>query len=226
MDNEGAKVLSVLLVLYSASSVIQTSIIWMQKFHKPNPHLQNPSGSWRLQNLAKSCFPIVKATRSAENALIIEEKLDICKFMPRDGSYTEHYGSRRSTTVTKIDKENGWHAFEDRCAAQVRWALYFWFGLATEWKSHACYQADVDSALSWLWRNSFKASIIMICVNFWTNITYPNKFTYLNTSQVYQKQRCSDNRGCTVRGELTHSAKCVLLCVLWVNSLLCECICT
>ena len=38
----------------------------------------------------------------------------------------------------------------------------------------------------------------MFANNFWMNFTYPNKFTYLNTSQVYQKRRCSDNRGCTV----------------------------
>ena len=187
----------------------------MQKFTSHTHIYKTQVGRGDCRMLQKLCFPIVKATRSAENAMIIEEKLDICKLMPTDGSYTEHYGSRRSTTVTKIDKENGRHAFEDWCAAQVRWALYFWFGLATEWKSHACYQADVDSALSWLWRNLFKASIIIICVNFWTNITYPNKFTYLNTSQVYQKQRCSDNWGCTVRGELTHSAQvCAAVCAM------------
>ena len=189
----------------------------MQKFHKPHPHLQNPSGSWRLQNLAKVVFSNCQSNAKCRKCIDYRREAGyiICKLMPTDGSYTEHYGSRRSTTVTKINKENGRHAFEDWCAAQVRWALYFRFGLATEWKTHACYQADVDSALSWLWRNLFKASIIMICVNVWTNITYPNKFTYLNTSQVYQKQKCSDNRGCTVRGELTHSAQvCAVVCVM------------
>ena len=49
------------------------------KFHKPHPHLQKPCGLWQLQNLAKWYFPIVKAMQSAENVLIIKEKLDICK---------------------------------------------------------------------------------------------------------------------------------------------------
>ena len=66
MDNEGAKVLSVLLVftVHTQSSeprlseprLSDTLIIRMQKFHKPHPHLENPSGSWRLQNLAKVVF--------------------------------------------------------------------------------------------------------------------------------------------------------------------------
>ena len=30
------------------------------------------------------------------------------------------------------------------------------------------------------------------------NFTYPNKFAYLNTSQIYHDRRCSDNRRCTV----------------------------
>ena len=94
--------------------VIRTSIIWHldypnTKFHKPHPHLQKPCGSWRLRYLTKCCFPIVKVTRSAENVLIIEEKLDICKLMTTDRSYTERYGSRWSTTVTKILKENVRH---------------------------------------------------------------------------------------------------------------------
>ena len=38
----------------------------------------------------------------------------------------------------------------------------------------------------------------MFTIHFWMNFTYPNNFTYLNTSQVYQKWRCSNNRGCTV----------------------------
>ena len=61
-----------------------TSIIQMQIIHKPYPHLQKPRGSWQLRNLAKWCFPIVKAMQSAENVLIIKEKL-----MATDRSYTE-----------------------------------------------------------------------------------------------------------------------------------------
>ena len=87
---------------YSASSVIQTSIIRHldhpnAKFIKPHPHLRKPHAKW--------CFPIVKATRSAENVLIIEEKLDICKLMATDKSYTECYGSRRSTTAIRFSKK-------------------------------------------------------------------------------------------------------------------------
>ena len=94
--------------------VIRTSIIWHldypnTKFHKPHPHLQKPCGSWQLRYLAKCCFPIVKVTRSAENVLITEEKLDICKLMTTDRSYTERYGSRWSTTVARILKENVRH---------------------------------------------------------------------------------------------------------------------
>ena len=42
--------------------------------------------------------------QSAENVLIIEEKLDICKFMAVDRVYTEDYGSRRSTIVAIFSK--------------------------------------------------------------------------------------------------------------------------
>ena len=153
--------------------VIRTSIIWHldypnTKFHKPH-NSQKPCGSWRLWYLAKCCFPIVKVTQSAENVLIIEEKLGICKLMTTDRSYTERYGSRRSTTVAKILKENVQHGhgkklLEDRCAAKARWALYFWFGLATEWESHACYQANVEVGFCSILtvENFFKASIIII----------------------------------------------------------------
>ena len=50
-------------------------------------------------------FQLLKATRSAENVLIIEEKLDICKLMATDKSYTERYRSRRSTIVAKFSKK-------------------------------------------------------------------------------------------------------------------------
>ena len=60
--------------------------------------------------------------QSAKNVLIIEGKLDICKLMATDRSYTERYRSRLSTTVAKSQKdhkENGQHAFEHRCIAEA-----------------------------------------------------------------------------------------------------------
>ena len=43
--------------------------------------------------------------QSAENVLIIEEKLDICKLMAVDRVYTEeYYRSRRSTIVAIFSK--------------------------------------------------------------------------------------------------------------------------
>ena len=50
-------------------------------------------------------------------------ELDICKLMDTDRSYTERYGSRRSTTnekFQKIHKENDRHTFENQCAAEAR----------------------------------------------------------------------------------------------------------
>ena len=66
--------------------LFDTSIIWMQN------------------------FPIVNSNTECQNVLIIEEKLD--ELMATDRFYTEHYRSRRSTTVAKswkILKENGRH---------------------------------------------------------------------------------------------------------------------
>ena len=57
--------------------------------------------------------------------LYTKEKLDICNLMATDRSYTERYQSEWSTIVTKSWK-------------------YFWFGPATEWESHKCYQASVE----------------------------------------------------------------------------------
>ena len=65
------------------------------KISQATPTLRKPRGSWRLQ---KGIFLSSKATRSAENVLII---LNICKFMATDRSYTKHCGSRRLTTVAK-----------------------------------------------------------------------------------------------------------------------------
>ena len=103
--------------MYSASSIIQTSIIWRlnypdAKFHKPHPHYKSHVGLGDCKILQNGVFQSSKATRSAENILIIKEKLDICRLMVTDRFYTEHYGSRRSTTVAKswmILEENGRH---------------------------------------------------------------------------------------------------------------------
>ena len=47
------------------------------------------------------------------------------------------------------------------------------------------------------------------------NFTYPNKFTYLNTSQIYHDRRCLDNRGCTV------PVSCHLAMFFFVGFMLC-----
>ena len=73
----------------------------LYKFHKPHSHLQKPCELWRLKILSKWHLLIIKAVWSAENVLIIKEKLDICKLMAIDRSYMEHYGSGQSTTVAK-----------------------------------------------------------------------------------------------------------------------------
>ena len=103
--------------MYSASSVIQTSIIQRLnyldvKFHKPHPHYKSHVGLGDCKILWNGVFQSSKATHSAENVLIIKEKLDICRLMVTDRFYTEHYGSRQSTTVAKswtILEENGRH---------------------------------------------------------------------------------------------------------------------
>ena len=92
--------------LYSASSVIRTSNIRHlndpnAKFHKPHPHYESHMGLGDCEILQNGIFQLSEATRSAENVLIIKEKLDSCKFLATDRSYKEHYGSRGSTTVTK-----------------------------------------------------------------------------------------------------------------------------
>ena len=92
--------------LYSACSVIRTLIIRHldypnAKFHKPHLHYKSHMGLGDYKILQKFIFQLSKAMQSAENVLIIEEKLGICKLMATDRSYTEHYGSRRLTTVAK-----------------------------------------------------------------------------------------------------------------------------
>ena len=104
---------------------------------------------------------------------------------------------------------------EDWCAAEVRWALYFWFGLCLLLGQY-CNRILLYPGCVVIYLKLVSSNYVMFIINnFWTNFTYPNIFTYLNTSQVYQKQRCSDNGGCTVRGELTHSAQvCAAVCAM------------
>ena len=155
---------------YSASSVIRSSIIRHPdcpnaKFHKPYPHLQKPCGSWRLRNLAKWCFPIIKATAKRQKYIIHYQRKEGYRQAHGCRSYTERYGSRLSTTVAKsmkIHKGNGRHAFEDWCAAEARWALCFWFGLVTEWENHASYQVNVEVGFCPILTGKATCSIIII----------------------------------------------------------------
>ena len=99
----------------SKSRLSDTSIIRTQNCHFAR--FCNRQHLHGFHNVGVACenFQSSKAMWSAENALTIEEKLDICKFR----SYTEHYGSRRSTTVAKswkILEENGRH----------RWISLIW----------------------------------------------------------------------------------------------------
>ena len=120
----------------------------------------------------------------------------ICKLMAADRSYTECYGSGQSTTVTKskILKENGWHGLEDKEHSKI------------------CVQPKVDELCRFGldWQQSEKAMIVtrpMLKVGFCCILTVEKSFskassqcswllmnfTYLNTSQVYHKQRCLYN---------------------------------
>ena len=52
--------------------------------------------------------------------------------------------SQKLKENVRLRHGHGKKTLEDRCAAEARWALYFWFGPVTEWESHACYQANVE----------------------------------------------------------------------------------
>ena len=67
--------------MYSASSVIQTSIIQRLnypdvKFHKPHAHYKSHVGLGDCKTLWNGVFQSSKATRSAENVLIIKREAE------------------------------------------------------------------------------------------------------------------------------------------------------
>ena len=87
-----------------------------------------------------------------------------------------------SHKILNGSQRNGRHGHEGKTfegAAKARWALYFRFGQATEWESHACYQANVEvgfcSILIFL---RLASSQYLWSINFWMNFTNLNKFTH------------------------------------------------
>ena len=77
----------------------------MQNFTSHTHIYESHVGFGDCEILQNGVFQSSKATQSAENVLIIKEKLDICKLMATDGSYTEHYRSRQSTIIARSSKK-------------------------------------------------------------------------------------------------------------------------
>ena len=111
-----------------------------------------------IAKFAKWRFPIVKAVWSAENVLVIEEKLGIGKLMATDRSYTKRYEGRQSTTVTKTWKENVWHGHGKRhlkIGVQPKLDEHCIFGLGRQQSEKAMLVMRL-MLLSRLWRHCLK----------------------------------------------------------------------